>query len=87
MKITAKGNSAWLVLTEAQSGVACHIRTRDILAVIEATKNPYNCKTHIYFGTKIAEVRESHIDILRALEVNIQSPDVEPQAEDITQGS
>lgn len=90
MKITAKGNSAWLVLTQLNRPHPVVIRTRDIKMVqhheTESTNPQY--WTNLYIGDEEAiSVRENYLDILRALEVNIQSPDSELQADDITQGS
>lgn len=81
MKITAKGNSAWLVLTE-RDGRPTFIRTREVLAVSELDGGSL-----VYFDKHVIAVEENHIDILRALEVNLPTPGSELQTDDITQGS
>lgn len=82
MKITAKGNSAWLVLTGRDNPVI--IRARDIHAV-----EPFDEGSGVYLSSsnRFFWVKEHYIDILRALEVNILLAQIEPQADDITQGS
>ena len=87
MKITAKGNSAWLVLTQLDRPHPVAIRTRDIKMVqhqeTESTTPKY--WTNLYIGDEEAmSVRENYIDILRALEVNIPLAQMEPQADDVS---
>lgn len=86
MKITAKGNSAWLVLTDVSCSRPIYVRTRDIVAVETTYDSGNSCFTRIYVPFCIT-VAESHIDILRALEVNLPTPGSELQTDDITQGS
>lgn len=86
MKITAKGNSAWLVLTDVSSRRPIYVRTRDIVAVETTYDGENSGFTRIYVPFCIS-VEENHIDILRALEVSLPTPGSELQADDITQGS
>lgn len=72
MKITAKGNSAWLVLTEYPSKRPVVIRTRDIIAVSQNGSH-----TDIAYGAHGFQVEENYINILRALEVNIPLAEME----------
>lgn len=90
MKITAKGNSAWLVLTQFDRPHPVFIRTRDIKMVQHQETESTNprCWTNLYIGDEEAiSVRENYADILRALEVNLPTPGSELQTDDITQGS
>ena len=81
MKFTAKGNSAWLVLT-TEDGLTNTVRTRDIAAV----QGRRDSSTDILVKNIMVRVKENHRDILRALEVNLPETDREVQPEEIQEG-
>ena len=74
MKITAKGNSAWLVLTNRNNPEVVVLRTRDIQAVEQGSGGCGSCVIcagHSYL------VKENYVSILQALEVNLPTVEME----------
>lgn len=74
MKITVKGNSTWLVLTGYHSGKAVIVRTREIHVIEQGNDS---CGTAIFGPGIDLMVKENYIDILRALDVNIPTIEIE----------